>query len=165
MEKPIFPKARILIVDDEKRNVILLESILEREGYTNFTSTTDPRDVLGMFTESEPDLILLDVMMPEMSGFEVMRQLAPLIPAGAFLPILVLTSDDTLETKRKALGAQATDYLTKPFDHPEVMLRIWNLLATRLFHLQLRDQNEVLEQKVTERTADLRDALERLKAA
>ncbi len=94
-------------------------------------------------------------MMPEMSGFEVMERLDLLISEGAFLPILILTADATAETKRKALVGGATDFLTKPFDNTEGVLRIRNLLATRFLHLQLRDQNRSLEQRVQEHTVDL----------
>src|SRR4028119_407013 len=122
-----FPEARILIVDDEFVNVMLLERILEREGYTNVLSTTDPREVFGFFTQGEPDLILLDLMMPEMSGFEVMDRVGLLTEAGSILPILILTADLTAEAMRKSLDSRATDFLTKPFDHTEVVLRIRNL--------------------------------------
>lgn len=158
MAKASFHNARILIVDDQEVNLLLLEQILEREGYTNVTSITDPRGIFALFAESEPDLILLDLMMPELSGFEVMERLERLIPKENYLPILVLTADITLEAKRKALAGQATDFLTKPFDHAEVVLRIRNLLATRLFHLQLRNQNQILHEQVEERTRDLAQA-------
>ena len=160
MAKGTFPDARIVIVDDEAANVRLLEVLLQREGYTNLISTTDPREVFTIFDEAEPDLILLDLMMPGLSGFEVMERLGRLIPEGSYLPILVLTADVTPEVKRKALAGEATDFLTKPFDRAEVVLRIRNLLSARYFHLQLRDQNQLLEQRVVERTIELRDARE-----
>jgi putative two-component system response regulator len=107
--------------------------------------------------------------MPYLDGFEVMNQLRARVPLGIFLPILVLTADITPETKRKALDEGATDFLTKPFDQTEVVLRIRNLLRTRVLHLQLQDQNHLLEQKVRERTIELEETqieiLERLALA
>lgn len=161
--------ARILIVDDNASNVLLLEGILQEEDYTAYRSITDSRQVLPIFLEHQPDLILLDLQMPYLDGFEVMKQLRPHIPPEAFLPILVLTADMTSETKRQALAGGAMDFLTKPFDQTEVVLRIRNLLRTRLLHLQLQDQNLLLEQKVRERTAALEETqieiLERLALA
>jgi len=147
--------AGILIVDDEMANVRLLERLLGRAGYTNLRNTTDPRQVLPLFGEFEPDLILLDLLMPGLDGFAVMGQLGPLIPEGTYLPILVLTADATPETKRQALAAGARDFLTKPLDAVEVLLRIKNLLETRLLYLALQGQNERLEEQVRERTQRL----------
>ncbi|OLE61097.1 MAG: hypothetical protein AUI36_11865, partial [Cyanobacteria bacterium 13_1_40CM_2_61_4] len=106
--------ARILIVDDEEANVRLLERVLRHAGFENTESTTDPRDVLEMFRRSEPDLILLDLLMPHLDGFELMAALREVIPSTAYLPILVLTADATSETRLRALGAGARDFLTKP---------------------------------------------------
>jgi cyclic di-GMP phosphodiesterase len=158
MGKTAFPEARILIVDDEVVNVLLLEELLRREGYANIHSTTDPRAFFSLFAEAEPDLVLLDLMMPELSGFEVMERLGQLIPAETYLPILVLTADVSRAARHKALTGEATDFLTKPFDHTEVALRIRNLLTTRYFHRQLRNQNQRLEEKVRARTQDLEAA-------
>ncbi len=161
--------ARILIVDDQSSNVLLLEGILQEEDYTAYRGITDSRQALPVYLEYQPDLILLDLQMPYLDGFEVMNQLRAHIPPGAFLPILVLTADITPEAKRQALAEGATDFLTKPFDQMEVVLRIKNLLRTRLLHLQLQDQNQLLEQKVRERTAELEETqieiLERLALA
>jgi cyclic di-GMP phosphodiesterase len=161
--------ARILIVDDNASNVLLLEGILQEEDYTAYRSITDSRQVLPIFLEHQPDLILLDLQMPYLDGFEVMKKLRPHIPPEAFLPILVLTADMTSETKRQALAGGAMDFLTKPFDQTEVVLRIRNLLRTRALHLQLHDQNLSLEQMVRERTAELEETqveiLERLALA
>lgn len=161
--------ARILIVDDNASNVLLLEGILQEEDYSAYLSITDSRQVLPVFLEHRPDLVLLDLQMPYLDGFEVMKQLRPHIPPEAFLPILVLTADITSETKRQALAGGAMDFLTKPFDATEVILRIRNLLQTRALHLQLQNQNQLLEQKVRERTAELEETqneiLERLALA
>ena len=161
--------ARILIVDDQSSNVMLLEGILQEEDYTAYKGITDSRQALSVYLEYQPDLILLDLQMPYLDGFQVMNQLREHVPSGAFLPILVLTADITPEAKRQALAEGATDFLTKPFDQTEVLLRIRNLLRTRALHLQLQDQNLLLEQKVRERTAELEETqieiLERLALA
>jgi putative two-component system response regulator len=161
--------ARVLIVDDQEANVRLLERILQREGYTNVHSTMDPLKVCTLYAEVKPDLLLLDLHMPRLDGFGVMEQLEALVPPGAYFPILVLTADVTPETKRRALASGAIDFLQKPFDHTEVLLRMKNLLETRSLHLQLQAHNDVLEEKVRERTREVEAAhlevLERLAIA
>ena len=147
--------AKILIVDDQEQNVRLLERLLQQAGYTTLESSTDPRRVLPLFTEFQPDLILLDLAMPHLDGFGVMRQLAGHIATDDYLPILILTADVTPEAKRRALSAGAKDFLTKPFDVVEVVLRIENLLHARFLHRELQRQNEVLEEQVRERTQQL----------
>jgi response regulator RpfG family c-di-GMP phosphodiesterase len=160
---------RILIVDDQEANVRLLSGILKRAGYTNFIGVTDSRQALPLYASERPDILLLDLMMPYMDGFEVMQQIEPMVSEGSFFPILVLTADITQETKRRALSAGATDFLTKPFDATEVLLRIKNLLQTRHLHLRLEEENETLDRKVRERTRQLEEAqieiLERLAQA
>jgi response regulator RpfG family c-di-GMP phosphodiesterase len=160
---------RILIVDDQPANVALLERLLDQGGYTDIASTTDSRDVTRLYQEFEPDLILLDLNMPHLDGFGVMQELAPLIPPGYYMPILVLTADITPDAKRRALSAGAKDFLTKPLDHIEVLLRIRNLLETRLLHLRMASQNQVLDERVRQRTRELESArieiLERLAIA
>ena len=155
-------QARILVVDDQEANVRLLERILERAGYTNVATTTDSRQVLGLYGELDPDLIVLDLLMPHMDGFEVMAELGRRVPDGTYLPILVLTADATPQARQRALSMGARDFLTKPFDHDEALLRIRNLLETRFLHLRLKDQNEALEEKVRERTEDLQRSFEAL---
>ncbi len=155
MQDGTLTRARILIVDDEPANVRLLERLLGGAGYTHLTSTTDPRQILPLFSEIRPDLILLDLLMPQLDGFAIMHQLQPLVAKGSYLPILVLTADITPETKRRALTAGARDFLTKPFDMTEVLLRITNLLETRFLYLELQTQNERLEEQVRERTQRL----------
>jgi len=147
--------ARILIVDDEPANVLLLERILKRDGYQQVRSTTDARRALPMFQEFAPDLVLLDLRMPHLDGFAVMEQLRPRVPMDAYLPILVLTADITPMAKEKALSGGARDFLTKPLDATEVLLRIRNLLETRFLHLELHGEKRALEEKVAERTREL----------
>jgi putative two-component system response regulator len=132
--------ARILIVDDERVNVILLERILEQDGYTNVKSTTKPDQAIALYDEFEPDLILLDLHMPGLDGFAVMERLEDRIAGDTFLPILILTADIRPEVKRRALAAGAKDFVTKPFDRTEVLLRIQNLLETRFLHMRLRPE-------------------------
>ena len=162
-------EARILVVDDQKANISLLGRLLRRNGYKEVEGVADPRMTVTLLKSFGPDLILLDLNMPHLDGFQVMEQLLPLIPPGEYLPILILTADISLEAKQRALSMGARDFLTKPFDFTEVLLRIRNLLETRFMHLQLRDQNEVLESRVRERTKDLDEArletLERLARA
>jgi DNA-binding NarL/FixJ family response regulator len=151
-------EARILVVDDQLANVVLLEDLLEQAGYTAVRGVTDPRKAVVEFATLAPDLVLLDLLMPGLDGFGVMAQLRPLIPAGAFLPILVLTAEISAEAKRRALSEGATDFLAKPLDTVEVLLRIRNLLHARALQLQLQGQNELLESRVQERTRELEEA-------
>ena len=167
-EAPARP-ATILIVDDQEPNVRVLERILERAGYDRVVSTTDSRRAVELFVQHGPDLILLDLHMPYLDGFGVLEQLSPCIPENTYLPVLVLTADITSASKRRALSMGAKDFLAKPFDSVEVLLRIRNLLETRFLYLELQDQNAHLEDKVRERTEQLEHAqveiLERLALA
>jgi putative two-component system response regulator len=156
-EDPRFPTARILLVDDEPANVALLERLLGQSGYTNLVTTTDSSQVLELCARMPPDLVLLDLHMPTPDGFEVLEQLAPWI-SGRWLPVLVLTADATRETKQRALANGAKDFLVKPLDAVEVLLRIRNLLETRFLQLESRKQNLELEQRVHDQHADLGDA-------
>jgi putative two-component system response regulator len=162
-------EARILIVDDEPANVRLLQRILQREGFRNIEATHDPRQFLALFASYAPDIILLDLHMPGVDGFTLMAQLRERIPEGDFVPIVVLTADVTPEARQRALRSGAKDFLTKPVDPIEVVLRIRNLLQTRHFYRQLQGQNETLGRHVLDRTRQLERAqieiLERLARA
>lgn len=147
--------ARILIVDDERSNVLLLEKILAAAGHANFLSTGDPRQVLDLYHAFCPDILLLDLHMPYLNGFEVLAALRAALNEGDYIPILMLTADITQPTRLKALECGAKDFLTKPFDQVEVVNRIRNILEVRLLYTDLKDQNQVLEQKVRERTREL----------
>ncbi len=153
-----FKNANILIVDDEISNVELLEDLLEQTGYVNVISTTDSRKVTELFTSFQPDLILLDLMMPYMNGYEVMNQLKTVIPLKTYLPILVLTADVRYESKSRALSGGAKDFLSKPFELSEVVMRIRNLLETRYLHQLLEKQNNNLALTVKKRTRELEEA-------
>ncbi len=156
LPESIFATAKILIVDDELSNVVLLGYMLRAAGYESVRSTTNSREAMALFEEQPPDLILLDLMMPPPDGFELMHRLGERISRDDCLPILVLTADVTPATKHKALQAGAADFLIKPFDHVEVLLRIRHLLHMRAQHQQLARQKDVLEETVVERTVELR---------
>ena len=147
--------ARLLLVDDEESNVRLLQRILTRAGYGEIRGTADPRDVEEIVSVFDPDLVLLDLHMPHLDGFEVLKKLAPRLHGSGYLPVLMLTEDATPEAKRGALSLGAKDFVAKPFDASEVLLRIHNLLETRFLYRSLELQNSALETRVSERTRDL----------
>jgi len=144
--------ASILIVDDQNANVQLLEQMLRDDGYVNVTSTTDPHAVCELYRKNRYDLILLDLLMPGMDGFQVMEALKETETDG-YLPVLVITAQP--DHKLRALAAGAKDFVTKPFDLVEVKTRIHNMLEVRLLYSKLENYNKVLEQTVQERTAEL----------
>ena len=144
--------ASILVVDDQPVNVQLLEYLLQSTGYTHVTSTLDPRVVVEWHRQHNYDIIILDLQMPGMDGFDVMRALRPLEPDG-YLPVLVVTAEP--DKKQAALDAGARDFVSKPFDPVEVLTRIRNQIEVRLMQREARRHNTMLEQTVRERTADL----------
>jgi putative two-component system response regulator len=151
-------QARILVVDDEEPNVLLLERILAEAGYVDAVSTTEPEQVRGLVERFRPDLIILDLHMPRMDGFAVMEQLKASIDPASYPPILVLTADITREVKHRALVDGAQDFLTKPLDMEEVLLRIRNILNIRFLEQALREEKSSLEGRVRDRTKELEDA-------
>ncbi len=157
-------KMKVLVIDDEPVNVALLLEILIENGYTRLESVTDSKLALNTCKNFQPDLILLDLMMPPPDGFAILDSLRT-ESDESFLPVVVLTADTNEETKRRALGAGATDFLLKPFDHTEVALRIRNLLKSRRAHLLLDNQRAALEDAVRERTAELRATIWELQKA
>jgi CheY-like chemotaxis protein len=157
--------AKFLIVDDEASNVRLLERLLELSKAGPVFSVTDPRKALGVFLAEKPDIVLLDLHMPQVDGLTLLSQIKESLPVDEYLPVLVLTADITHETRQRALGKGAHDFLTKPIDPEEVLLRIRNLLETRFLHIQLQEQNNELERLVRERTVQLEETLGKLKAA
>ncbi len=144
--------ARCLIVDDREENVLLLERMLRRAGYTNVSSTMDPLSVCALHRANCYDLILLDLQMPGMDGFEVMQGLQA-IEAEGYVPVLVVTARSG--QTRRALEAGAKDVVSKPFDLAEVLMRVHNLLEVRLLYQQVAQQNAALEETVKERTAEI----------
>ncbi len=145
---------KIFIIDDEPVNLKLLDRLLYKHGYTDLVLINDPREVIRQYEVQKPALILLDINMPHLNGFEVMEQLQalgdPLLP-----PIVILTAQHGKEYLMKALDAGARDYLTKPFDGYELQMRVRNLLDAHLAHRLLHDQKNVLEEMVTKRTEQL----------
>src|SRR4051812_1439677 len=147
----------------------MLERILAKAGYEHVTSTTDSTEALALQTRVKPDLVLLDLHMREKDGFQVLEEIMAHNGAAEQVPVIMITADDSADTKRRALALGAKDFVGKPFDSAEVLLRIRNHLETRFLHHRLRDQNVQLELMVTERTRELEqsqlEVLERLAAA
>ena len=153
--------ASVLIVDDQPVNVQLLEQLLSNTGYTRVTSTTNPQEVSGLHAKNHYDAILLDLKMPVMDGFQVMEELKQ-NKADEYLPVIVLTAEPG--HKLRALQAGAKDFISKPFDVIETKTRIRNMLEVRLLYKQLAFNNKVLEQKVQDRTAKLRESEARFRS-
>lgn len=145
MNEKLILNAKILIIDDSDANLRLLEELLAREGFSQVLSTTDPTRAMDLFNALQPDIILLDLMMPELDGYAVLEQLSKRITPDEYLPVLVLTADSTITARRKALSLGAKDFLTKPFDSIEAMLRVWNLLETRMLFRALKTHNPLFE--------------------
>jgi len=164
-----FPDARILVVDDEASNLRALSGILRSAGYHNVITTTNPHDALGLYSEQEPDLLLLDLHMPELDGLAVLERLGEMAVPQSYTPVLVLTGDSSAWARRQALSNGAKDFLTKPFEVDEVLLRIQNLLETRYLHREITAEKQVLEERFRQRTDQLEgahlDTLERLAVA
>lgn len=157
-EAQAFKDGRILIVDDLVENTVLLRQILNRAGYNNVAFTSDPLQASAIFQSFQPDLVLLDLHMPGKDGVEILEELGELTGPDTYLPILMLTGDPGQAAMERALSAGAREFVTKPFDRTEMLLRIRNLLETRWLHVQLAKQNAVLEERVRERTAELKSS-------
>lgn len=154
--------ASILIVDDKTANVLLLELMLSRAGYTSVSSTQDPQAVFELYKKNRYDLILLDLQMPEMDGFQVMEALKEL-ELDSYVPILVITAQPGHKVRALQLGAK--DFISKPFDQVEVLLRIHSMLEIRLLHLESKRYSLILEEKVEQRTETLKLAIQNLDQA
>ncbi len=141
----VLSRGRILIIDDEHANVRLLERLLLSGGLGDVRSTTDPCEAVALCEQFLPDLVMLDLHMPRLDGFAVLQALRAKGEPGTYLPIVVLTADTTREARERALSGGANDFITKPFERTEVLLRTRNLLETRFLHLALKDENRVLE--------------------
>jgi putative two-component system response regulator len=154
---PGFLDARIVILDDQPASLQLLERLLRREGYTHVDATTDPAEALHWVETRRTDLVLLDLHMPVMDGFQALAAMGPVLKNG-YLPVVVLTGDSEPRARQKALALGARDFISKPLDVTETLLRIGNLLETRRLHLELTRQKLGLEETVRERTAELERA-------
>ncbi|MDH4067288.1 MAG: response regulator, partial [Acidobacteriota bacterium] len=146
--------AHVLVIDDEPLNIELVKRLLARAGFGRVSGLTDPRQVESFIAIDPPDLVLLDVHMPERHGFDVLDALAPLIQADR-LPVIVVTGDDSSDVRRQALARGARDFVTKPFDLTELAIRVRNQLETRLLYCELRKQNRSLCDLVRGRTREL----------
>ena len=149
-------QAKILIIDDDELSIRLLEEILHKAGFHNIKATMDSRLASKLYAEFRPELLLLDLKMPYLDGFQVMEQLK-VYEQTSYLPILVISQEESAETKFRALQSGAKDFLNKPYDRFEVLIRIENLIEVRMLHNQVRRQNESLEERVRERTKDLQE--------
>ena len=149
--------SKILIIDDEEQNILFLETLLVEAGFTNVFSVMDSREAVSWFRNLQPDIVLLDLSMPYRTGIEVMGDLDAEFPKHA-VPILVLTADATRTSKHLALSLGATDYLSKPLDTIEVLLRVNNLLELRAGHV-------LLEERVRDRTVALERTMDELATA
>jgi EAL domain-containing protein (putative c-di-GMP-specific phosphodiesterase class I) len=155
----VFADATVLVVDDQSANVTLLERLLRAAGVARVHGLTDPTQAVGRCLELRPDLVLLDLHMPVVDGFTVLEALAKAVGADEFLPVLVLTADVAPEAKERALVAGAKDFLTKPFDRTEVLLRVHNLLETRALYARLERDKARLRAELEERKAQERRLL------
>jgi PleD family two-component response regulator len=164
MERDVILGSRILILDDQEANVLLLERLLQMAGYKNYVSLTDSRELLDQFRLHQPDLILLDLMMPKLDGYAVMKQLTGWLPTGTYLPIMVITADVSRTSRQKALSLGAKDFLTKPIDATEATQRIYNLLFTRQLCRQMDERTRRSEQQAAESISRIALALREVEA-
>jgi putative two-component system response regulator len=137
---------RILIADDEPANLMLLEAFLKDSG--EIRSLDDSRHIENAFLEFEPDILLLDLHMPAPDGMEILRRLSSARASLGFLPVIVLTADATRVARNTALLLGADDFLTKPLDRADVVLRVRNLLRTRQLYVELSEANEALKRQL-----------------
>ena len=158
LEEGLLRGAEVLVIDDEPANVALIQSILERNGFTRIRTLTDPRLFREVFLEQHPDIVLLDLHMPHVDGIGLLAMIRELRREGEFLPALVLSADATPRARHDALGAGATDFLTKPLDMTEVGLRVLNYLEARRLHLRLAEHTKDLNNLVASRTTALERA-------
>jgi signal transduction histidine kinase len=165
MTEATLKQAHILMVDNDVASTCLMTNFLHRIGYSTLESINDSTRTFETIETFRPDLILLDLLMPKISGFQVLEGLRTNQQSEDQIPVLVLTGDGTSENKRRALAAGATDLLVKPFDPSEVSVRMRNLLQTHFLQLEIQEQNRSLEERVHERTSQLESALESLRTA
>lgn len=149
---------RIFIIDDEPIQIRLLSRLLGTAGFDDVVSTTDASYALSLVRTTAPDLILLDLHMPCRDGFEVLEELKALLPEDDSIPVMVITGDSFVETRRRALSLGATDFVIKPFDNTELVLRIRNKLQTRLLHILLAEQKNELLSALSRRDCELEEA-------
>ena len=161
IDENLLHEAKVLIVDDQESNVLLLEQVLKDAGYSKVSSTRNPQEVCALHRKNRYDLILLDLQMPVMDGFQVIEALKT-NDSDSYLPVLVITAQPG--HKLRALQAGAKDFVSKPFDVVELRTRVYNMLEVRLLYKQLEDYSKVLEATVQERTAELRESEARFRS-
>ncbi|MBI3926333.1 MAG: response regulator [Armatimonadetes bacterium] len=150
---------KVMIVDDQSSTIQLLERILNRKGFSRITATDDPTRAVSLFLEEKPDLLLVDLYMPDLDGFALLAALRRADPeAMSHVPILMLTGECTRENKLRALEAGARDFIAKPFDPLELLARVRVNLELSVLHRRVLDQNRLLEERVASRTMELREA-------
>src|SRR5256885_2099453 len=164
VSEPLLHQMKILVVDDDRMSVTLLEQLLQRHGYRHVMSVTDSRVAVEICMSFDPDLLLLDLIMPEVDGFAVLDAIRS-DAAEDFLPIVVLTGDTHEESRARALEAGATDFLVKPVSQTEALLRIRNLLEMRRLYVAVENQRLAMEDAVRKRTSELHDTTAELQAA
>ncbi|MBF0479794.1 MAG: response regulator [Candidatus Omnitrophica bacterium] len=156
MDDKLIRESKVMIVDDDPISLTLLSQILKKDGYTNITSLTDSRKAEQVYDHLKPELVILDLNMPHVSGLDIIKLLKSK-NKGDYLPILILTSSDDKESRQKSLDSGAKDFVNKPYDTKEVLSRSRNIIEVRLLNQQIKNNNLVLEQKVHERTQELFD--------
>lgn len=149
----------VVVVDDDPVSLNLSERILKAAGYTNVQPCQSPNDALKVIESQKIDLLIADLYMPEIDGLNLLTRLKASVPEDGFIPVLIVTSDDGLQTRRNALALGADDFLTKPIDVVEMTLRVRHLLRMRKMHVQLSNTRDELESEVAARTGELRSAL------
>jgi putative two-component system response regulator len=149
------PDSKILVIDDHIQNIQLSVSVLEWAGYHDICTVLDPMTAIAAFRDFNPDLVILDLHMPGLDGYQVLEQLREFCSIQSYVPILVFTADGTSEARKKALELGASDFLTKPGDATEILLRVQNFLRQRHMQLELEQHNHRLEQRIFERTEEL----------
>jgi PleD family two-component response regulator len=165
MTPDVLKNGKILVVDDDPMNIDLLRMILNDAGFANLSMLTDSRRAISMFSNVDTDLVLLDLHMPHQDGYEVLQALHYLVPSDSFMPIIVLTADVTVNARRRALAAGATDFLSKPYDTIEMVLRVENALRLRFLHRDLQNEKATLERRVRDRTRSLERLVAELRCA
>ena len=149
-------QSRILIIDDQKLHGLFLKKVLTDDGFTNVECLSDPLKALQEFRDYQPEVLVLDLIMPQLDGFQVMEQLTS-FRKDHYLPILALSSEKSSDIRLRALESGATDFLNKPYENIEILFRIRNMIEMRYLHLQVTNQNKILESRVQERTKELRE--------
>jgi PAS domain S-box-containing protein len=151
MREEQFPHARILIIDDERFHIDFLTTILGNAGYATVKGLTDPRRAITAFEDFQPDIVILDLSMPNVSGLTVLKQLRAVIPAETYLPIIVVTADTSAESRQEALTTGANDFVIKPYESFEMVLRVSNLLQTRFLSLKTEERSRAALRQEEER--------------